>query len=109
MVGMVWMDSWDLKDMSKSRFGERGHDRFSMGRKRSLDRVFFSLKSPCLRGLNVTFLASNVTKEAVISGWNGLYGSMGPGGHVRSLDLVMGDLPGAQWVQNNRLRGSFLA
>ena len=46
---------------------------------------------------------------AVISGWNGLDGSMGPGGHVQCLDLVMGDLTGAQWVQNDRLRGSFLA
>ena len=27
-------------------------------------------------------MASNVTKVAVISGWNGSYGSMGPGGHV---------------------------
>ena len=55
-----------------------------------------------------TFLASNVIKMAIISGWNGLDGSMGPGGHVRYLDLVMGDLPGAQRVQNDRLRGSFL-
>ena len=49
-----------------------------------------------------TFLASNVTKVAVISGWNGLDGSMRPGGHVRCLDLVMvmGDLTGAQWVRN---------
>ena len=53
------------------------------------------------------FLASNVTKVAVISGWNDLDGSMGPGGHVRCLDLVMGDLPGAQLVRNARLRGSF--
>ena len=35
------------------------------------------------------FLASNVAKVAVISGWNGLDGSMGPRGHVRCLDLVM--------------------
>ena len=55
------------------------------------------------------FLASNVTKVAVISGWNDLDGSMGPKGHIRSLDLVMGVLTGAQLVQNNRLRGSFLA
>ena len=55
------------------------------------------------------FLASNVTKVAVISGWNGLKGSMGPKGHVGHLGLVMGDLSGAQWVQNDRLRGSFLA
>ena len=55
------------------------------------------------------FLASNVTKVAVISGWNGLDESMGPVGHDRRLYLVMGAMPGAQWVQNDRLRGSFLA
>ena len=55
------------------------------------------------------FFASNVTKVTVISGWNGSYGSMGPEGHIRRLDLVMEVLPGAQWVQNDRLRGSFLA
>ena len=52
---------------------------------------------------------SGVDPLAVISGWNALDGSMGPGGHVRSLDMVMGDLPGAHWVQNDRLRGSFSA
>ena len=41
------------------------------------------------------FLASNVTKVGAISGWNGLDGAMGPGGHVRCLDSVMGDLSGA--------------
>ena len=56
------------------------------------------------------FLASNDTKVTVLSGWNGLDGSMGPGGHVGCLDLVMGALPGAQLVRNDRLRGgSFLA
>ena len=34
-----------------SRFGDGGLDRCSMGPKRSLERVFFSLKSPCLRGV----------------------------------------------------------
>ena len=53
------------------------------------------------------YLASNVTKVAVISGWNGSYGSIRPGGHVRHLDLVMEAMTGAQWVQNDRLRGSF--
>ena len=58
--------------------------------------VFFSLKSRFLRGVEWhVLLASNVTKVAVISGWNGLYGSMGAGGHVISLDLVMGALAGA--------------
>ena len=46
---------------------------------------------------------------AVISNWNGLNGSMGPGGHVRRLDLVMGAMTGAQWVQNDCLEGLFLA
>ena len=55
------------------------------------------------------FLASNVTKVTVISGWNGSYGSMGPEAHIQSLDLVMGAIPGAQWVQIDLLRGSFLA
>ena len=55
------------------------------------------------------FLASNVTKVAAIYGWNGLYGSMGPEGNVRSLDLVMGVLKASHWVQNDSLRGSFLA
>ena len=55
------------------------------------------------------FLASNVAQKTVISGWNDLDGSMGPGGHIQSLDLVMGALTGAQWVQNDRLRGLILA
>ena len=59
--------------------------------------------------MNVTFLASNVTKVAVISGWNGFDGSMGPRRHIGCLDLEVGAMLGAQWVQNDRLRGSFLA
>ena len=57
------------------------------------------------------FMASNVVQVTVISGWNGLYGSMGPGGHVRCLDLVMGAMTGAQWVPNCDCdwRGSLLA
>ena len=74
-----------------------------------LESIFFSLKSPFLRGFSGTFLASNVTQVTVISGWNGSYGSMGPEGHIRSLDVVMRVLTGAHWVQNGRLRGSFLA
>ena len=62
-----------------------------------------------LGGFSGTFLASNDTKVAVNSGWNGLYGSMGPNGHAKHLDLVMGAMPGAQWVQNDRPRVSFLA
>ena len=60
-------------------------------------------------GFSGKFLASNVTQKTVISGWNGLDGSMGPGGHIKCLDLVMGPLPGAQCVRSDRLRGSFLA
>ena len=80
-----------------------------MGPKLSLERVFYSLKSPFLRRVQRYILDPNVTKVAVTSGWNGLDGAMGPGGHVTSLGLAMKALPGAQWVQNNRLRGSFLA
>ena len=54
------------------------------------------------------FLASNVNKVAVISGSNSWDGSMGPGGYDRGLDLEMGALTGAQWVRNDRLRGSFI-
>ena len=56
------------------------------------------VRNDCLRGsfLAETCLASNVFKVAVISGWNGSYGSMGHGGHVRHLDLVMRALTGAQ-------------
>ena len=49
------------------------------------------------------------TKVTVISDWNGSYESMGPYGHVRCLELVMGAMPGAQWVTNDRLRGYLLA
>ena len=55
------------------------------------------------------FLSLNVAQVDVIFGWNGLYGSMGPGGHIQSLDLVMRVIPGAQWVQNGCWRGSLLA
>ena len=55
------------------------------------------------------FLASNVIKVARLSGRNGLGRSMGPKGHVRRLDLVMGAMKGAQLVRNDRLRGLFLA
>ena len=39
-------------------------------------------------------LASNVTHVAGISGWNGSYGPIGPGKHVRCLDFMMRALPG---------------
>ena len=92
-----------------SRFGDGGHARCSMGPKRSLERVFFSLKSPCLRGFNGTFLASNVIQVTVISGWNDLYESMGTKGHVGHLASVIGSMPSPQWVPNGGWRWSFLA
>ena len=48
---------------------------------------------------------------SVIAGWNGLYGSMGPKGHVRHLDLVVRAMQGVHLdlVRNDHLRGSFLA
>ena len=53
-------------------------------------RVFFSLKPPFLGGgLSVTVLASNVAQVTVVDSWNGSYGSMRPGGHIRLLHLVM--------------------
>ena len=69
----------------------------------------FGQKSPCqclIVGFHDMFLASNVTHVAVISGWNGSYGSMGPRGHVRGLDLVMGSMPSPQWVPSGGWRGS---
>ena len=54
------------------------------------------------------FMASNVPKVAAIFGWNGFVGSMGPGGHVRCLDLVIGAMTGAQWVRNDPLTWSIL-
>ena len=87
----IWINgTWGTSQTST--FGDGGYDRcsMSMGPKQSLERVCFNLKSPYLRGLCGMFLASNVTHVALISGWNGSYGSMGPGGHLRHLDLVMG-------------------
>ena len=92
-----------------SRFRDGGHAKCSMGPKRSLERVFFGLKSPCLRGFNGTFLASNVTQVTVISGWNDLYESMGTKGHVGHLASVIGSMPSPQWVPNGGWRWSFLA
>ena len=55
------------------------------------------------------FMASNVVQVTVLSGWNDLCGSMGPGGHVRRLNLVMPAMTGAQLVRKDRLRGYFFA
>ena len=54
-------------------------------------------------------MSSNITHVAVISVWNDSYGSMGPGGHVRHLALVMGAMPSPQWIPNSAWRWSFLA
>ena len=58
-------------------------------------------------GFSGGLFASNVTQMAVISDWNGSYGSMRPRGHVRHLDFGDGGMPSAQCVQNSRWRGSF--
>ena len=92
-----------------SRFGDGGRARCSMGPKRSLERVFFSLKSPCLRGVSGTFLSSNITQVAVIQVWNDSYGSMGPRRHVGHLASVMGAMPSPRWIPNGGWRWSFLA
>ena len=42
-----------------------------MSPKASLEMVFYSLKSPFWRGFSSTYLASNVTIVAGMSGWNG--------------------------------------
>ena len=92
-----------------SRFGDGGPERCSMSPKPSLERVFFSLKSPFLRGVERHVLGTQCRPSDCASGWNGSYGSMGPKGNVICLDLMTGAMTGAQWVQNDRLRGSFLA
>ena len=70
---------------------------------------FLALNPHVGGGLSGTFFASAVTQLAVITGWDALYGSMGPGGHIRCLDLVMGGMTGAQWVRNDSLIMSYLA
>ena len=91
------------------RFGDGGLGRCSMGPKRSLECVFFSLKSSSLRAVQWHVLSLQYHQVAVITGWNGLFRSMGQAGHVRHLDLVMGAMRGAQWVPNDHLRGPSLA
>ena len=43
------------------------------------------------------------------SGFSGSDGSIGPGGHLRHLDLVVGAMRRARCVPNGRWRGSFFA
>ena len=45
----VWINGIGVTCQMTS-FGDGGHARCSMGRKRSIGRVFFSMKSPFLRG-----------------------------------------------------------
>ena len=80
-----------------------------MGPKRSLERAFFSLKSPCLRGGQRTFLASNITQMAVISGCNDSYGSIRPLEHVGHLMSAMGAIASPRWDPNGDWWLSFLA
>ena len=92
-------------------FGDRGHAKCKMGPKLSLEGVLLGLKSPCLslRGVPWDVLGLQCHPSDCRLGWNGSYGSMGPVGHVRHLDLVMGAMPSAQWAPNSRFRVSFLA
>ena len=92
-----------------SGFRDGAPARCSMGPKLSLERVFFSIKSPFLRGIEWYILGLHVTKVAVISGWNDSHGSMGPEGHARRLDLVMEAMTGAKWVQNDRSLAPFFS
>ena len=84
------------------RFGDGGHARCSMGSKRSLERIFFSLKSPCLGRFQRHVLGLQCHSNDCTFDRNDLYRSMGPGGHVKHLVFVMMAMSGAQWVQNNR-------
>ena len=92
------------------RFGKLGHARRSMGPKRSLERVLFSLKSPCWRGVQRHVLCLECHRQVVgISGWNGWYGSMGSVRRVGHLASVNGSMPSPQWVPNSDWRWAFLA
>ena len=91
------------------RFGDGGHDKCSMGPKQSLERVFFSLKSPCLRGaqwhvLGLQYHPSDCNFRLEWFLW--IHGTQGTCPISR---LGEGVMPGAQRVPNDRLRGSFLA
>ena len=72
-------------------------------------RGSFLFKKPHVRGgFSGGLFASNVTQMVVFSGCYGYYGSMGPRGHVRRPEWVIGAVPGPRGVQKDRLRGSFL-
>ena len=74
-------------------FGDMGHAKCAMGPKQSLVGVLFGLKSgaPMSEGGSAARSWPPVSPQVTVSSrWNGSYGSMGSGGHVRHLDLVMG-------------------
>ena len=77
-------------------FRGRGHAKCAMGPKQSLQGPFWPEITMSEVGFSGTFLASKVTQVTVISICNYSYGPMGPKGHVRRLDLVMGAMKGAQ-------------
>ena len=52
------------------RLGNLGHARHSMGPKRSLERVFFSLKSPCRSRRGVQVQRHVLVLQCHPSGWN---------------------------------------
>ena len=88
-----WVNgTWGL--CPKFRFGDGGYDRCSMGPKRSLERVLFSLKSPFLRGVQRHVLSlqchqSGCNFSLEWFGWvNGTWWTcqtsrFGSGGHAR--------------------------
>ena len=54
-----------------------------------MEGVIFGHELPCPRGVQRHGLASTVTQVAGISNFSGWDDSMGPGGHVKHLDLVV--------------------
>ena len=73
-------------------------------------RGAFLVENPLVcGGFRGRLFASKDNQMAAISGWNGSYGTMRPGGRVRHLTSVIGGMSDVQWVQNSRWRGAFLA
>ena len=77
-----------------------------MGPKPLFERVFFSLKSLFLRGVQWHILGIQCCPSDCDFWLERIVRINGPGGTVRYLDLVMGAMTGAQWVRNDCLRGS---
>ena len=108
------MDHWDPRDMSHVRHLDLSMGSVSGAQWAPNDRLrgsflAYNYNPHVGGGFNGKLLSSNVIQVAVVSGWNGLYGSMGPKGHVGHLDSVMGAMPSPQWVPIGGLRWSFLA